>query len=116
MSASSQRAVVLLSGGLDSVVAAALWLDGGGQIARCLTMDYAQRAASREFAAAARFCQRHALSHERLALPWLAALSRQRGTALVNTAQQLPQGTLANPGDERSAKAVWVPEIGRAHV
>lgn len=109
MSALSTTAVVLLSGGLDSVVAAALWLERGGSIALCLTMDYGQRAAAREADAALRFCRARGLSHRVLALPWLSELSRQRGTALVNTAHQLPQGTLADPGDERSAKAVWVP-------
>jgi 7-cyano-7-deazaguanine synthase len=109
VSAQSTTSVVLLSGGLDSVVAAALWLEHGGSIALCLTMDYGQRAADREAEAALRFSRARGLSHRVLALPWLAELSRQKGTALVNTAQSLPQGTLAAPGDERSAKAVWVP-------
>lgn len=109
MSALPTTAVVLLSGGLDSVVAAALWLERGGTIALCLTMDYGQRAAIREREAAERFCRARGLWHQSLALPWLAALSRQKGTALVDTARSLPQGTLAAPGDERSAMAVWVP-------
>lgn len=109
MSERSANAVVLLSGGLDSVVAAALWLDRGGAIALCLTMDYGQRAAEREAEAAANFCRRHRLVHQRLALPWLAALARQRGTALVDAARLLPTGTLSAPGDAQSAKAVWVP-------
>ncbi len=104
-----RAAVALLSGGLDSVVAAGLWMEGGGSIARCLTFDYGQRAFAREFEAAQRFANRHALTSECIALPWLASLSRATGSALVDTGSRLPEGTLHAPGDEASAQAVWVP-------
>ena len=102
-------AVALLSGGLDSVVAAGLWLEGGGAIALCLMFDYGQRAAAREAEASVRFARRHGLRWERVALPWLATVSQQAGSALVDTGSKLPEGTLAAPGDEASAQAVWVP-------
>ena len=107
--AQSGAAVALLSGGLDSVVAAGLWLEGGGSIALCVMFDYGQRAAVREAEASARFAQRHGLRWERVALPWLASVSQQAGSALVDTGARLPEGTLAAPGDESSARAVWVP-------
>lgn len=107
--AANRSAIALLSGGLDSVVAAGLWLDAGGSIPLCLVFDYGQRAAAREAEASARFAKRHGLRWERVALPWLAAVSQQAGSALVDAAATLPQGTTAAPGDESSARAVWVP-------
>jgi 7-cyano-7-deazaguanine synthase len=104
-----RAAIALLSGGLDSVVAAGLWLEGGGSIARCLTFDYGQRAYAREKDAAQRFAARHGLAVECVALPWLASVSRAAGSALVDVGSRLPEGTLAAPGDDASALAVWVP-------
>lgn len=105
----SGAAVALLSGGLDSAVAIAAWLDRGGSIARCLTFDYGQRAAARECLASERFCARRGLRWELVALPWLADVSRQAGSALVGDRREIPSGTLESPGDEASAAAVWVP-------
>ncbi|MCY2955681.1 MAG: 7-cyano-7-deazaguanine synthase QueC [Planctomycetota bacterium] len=108
-SAVSSAAVSLLSGGLDSMVATLLWLSHGKVVSLGLTFDYGQRAAQREAAAAARFCEQHRIEHVVIALPFLAQLSLQRGSLLVATDQPLPSGTLAAPGDERSAALVWVP-------
>jgi len=105
----ARTATALLSGGLDSTVAVALWLEAGGSVALCLTFDYGQRAAAREIGAAAAFCRRRGLPHRALALPWLGELAGQRGSALVGEGSALPTGTLQRPGDERSAQAVWVP-------
>jgi 7-cyano-7-deazaguanine synthase len=102
-------AIALLSGGLDSVVATALWLDQGGRIAACLTFDYGQRSSRQEQRFAARFCSARQLPWQGVALPWLADLSQRAGSALVGSARDLPSGTVAAPGDERSAAAVWVP-------
>jgi 7-cyano-7-deazaguanine synthase len=102
-------AVALLSGGLDSVVATALWLEGGNTVALALTCDYGQRAAAREAETAARFCARRGVPWRALALPWLGELARRTGSALVDPAAALPAGTRARPGDARSAAAVWVP-------
>ena len=102
-------AIALLSGGLDSVVAAAAWMAGGNHLARCLTFDYGQRASAREAEVAQQFCARHSLSWERLALPWLASASHLVGSALVDVGKAMPSGTLADPGDARTAAAVWVP-------
>ncbi len=103
------KAVALLSGGLDSVVAAGLWLESGGTIPLCLMFDYGQRAAAREAEASIRFARRHGLRWERVELPWLASVSQHAGSALVDAASRLPEGTIATPGDESSARAVWVP-------
>ncbi|MGE3171768.1 MAG: 7-cyano-7-deazaguanine synthase QueC [Planctomycetota bacterium] len=102
-------AIALLSGGLDSVVASALWLDRGGRLARCVTIDYGQRAATREAAAAERFCAARGVTWQLVPLPWLGELSWRSGSALVATERELPAGTPAAPGDDASAAAVWVP-------
>ncbi len=102
-------AVALLSGGLDSVVAVASWLASGGEIACCLTFDYGQRARERERAAAERFAAARGIPWRGVALPWLAELARNSGSALVATECALPPGTEQEPGDAVSAAAVWVP-------
>ena len=106
---SRATAVVLLSGGLDSVVAAAMWLDRGEAIGRCLSFDYGQGAREREIACAERFAKARGLPFERVSLPWLRGLAEQAGCGLVGDPAQLPAGTAAAPGDADSAAAVWVP-------
>lgn len=102
-------AVALLSGGLDSGVAVALHRDGGGTIVQCLTCVYGQRAAGREVEAAARLARRFGVPWRRVDLPWLAEIATAAGCALVAPDTELPQGSPAVPGDDRSAAAVWVP-------
>lgn len=104
-----RTAIALLSGGLDSVVATASFLENGGRIARCLTFDYGQRASAREAEVAQRFCAARALPWELVSLPWLMRASQLAGSALVDASRSLPHGTLAVPGDQASASAVWVP-------
>jgi 7-cyano-7-deazaguanine synthase len=101
-------AVALLSGGLDSGVAAALHLAAGNPLVRCVCFDYGQRAAAREVAAARALAARWHVGCDVVALPWLAALAAQSGSLLVASGA-LPAGTAARPGDAHSARAVWVP-------
>lgn len=105
----SKRALLLLSGGLDSVVSAGL-ARRHHEVVLALTFDYGQRARLREIAAARYFCDRWAIRHEVVALPWLATCTT---TALVNPAAPLPQfvsDDLANTERQSaSAAAVWVP-------
>lgn len=104
-----RAAVALLSGGLDSGVATALWLDQGNSVALALCCDYGQRAAAREVEAASRLAQRHGVPFQRLELPWLGAFAARAGSALVARDAALPAASPAHPGDARSAAAVWVP-------
>lgn len=105
----TSAAVALLSGGLDSAVATAEWLSAGHRVALALTFDYGQRAAGREADLAAGFCRRRGLPWQLVPLPWLSALARRAGSALVAGDRPLPAGTATSPGDEQSAAAVWVP-------
>lgn len=109
MSTSRQPAVCLLSGGLDSVVAAALWLEAGHHIALCLTFDYQQRAYARECAAAERFARARGLEWRSIRLDWLGRLATYSGSALTAAGGDLPSATVEAPGDADSAQAVWVP-------
>jgi 7-cyano-7-deazaguanine synthase len=119
-----KRAVVLLSGGLDSLVAAALTREGSltpcplslqergaeAELVLAITCDYGQRAARREVEAAGRQCAWLGCAHEVVALPWLGELG---GNALTDAGRELPE-----PGAEEldtaeittaTARAVWVP-------
>ncbi|MBL8722701.1 MAG: 7-cyano-7-deazaguanine synthase QueC [Planctomycetes bacterium] len=104
------RGVVLLSGGLDSGVAAALFAaHSGQQLVAAVFCDYGQRAAQPEHAAATRLAQRFGVPLTVLALPWLGTLARAAGSALLAGGGELPRGTAARPGDAASAARVWVP-------
>jgi 7-cyano-7-deazaguanine synthase len=104
-----ERAVALLSGGLDSGVAAAVWVAAGGAIAECLTCTYGQQAWAQECVAAERLAARLRAPWRAIDLPWLAEASRLAGSALTAPGADLPRGTLDQPGDAHSAAAVWVP-------
>jgi 7-cyano-7-deazaguanine synthase len=103
-------AVVLLSGGLDSAVAALLFAaQPDRRIAAAVFCDYGQRAAQREQAAAAALAARWRWPLRRMELPWLGELAAAAGSALLPGVAALPTGTPERPGDARSAAAVWVP-------
>ncbi len=101
-------ALVLLSGGLDSTVAATLWAARQGGLKLGLCVDYGQRAAQREAVAAEAvggalgFPVRHAQ------LPLLGEITR---TALVRRDVPLPQPGLDRLDSDApaTADAVWVP-------
>lgn len=102
--------VALLSGGLDSAVAAATFVQQPGHaLAACLFFDYGQRAARPEAAAAGRLAARLGAPLHSIQLPWLGDLARQSGSRLVAGTGALPHGTEQVPGDAASAAAVWVP-------
>lgn len=103
------RAVVLLSGGLDSAVAAAVHRREHGPLLGAVFCDYGQRARLREAAAAGALCRRWDVPLHHVALPWLAALARTSGSRLVSGAGALPCSTPEAPGDAVSASAVWIP-------
>jgi 7-cyano-7-deazaguanine synthase len=92
------RAIILLSGGLDSLVS--LGLSQGVELA--LTFDYGQKAAQAEISASKKICEYYGVAHRVIELNWLKEITH---TALVG-AQELPSG-IDSPVE--SAKAVWVP-------
>lgn len=100
-------AVALVSGGLDSAVALALFIERGGSAELCVTFDYGQRSAAREARAGSAIAERLGVAWRVLELPWLREASA--ASALVDPAAELPEGTPERPGDAASAAAVWVP-------
>jgi len=105
---SGSPALALLSGGLDSTVAAALYRARRGPLPAALFVDYGQRAAAPEARAASAVAAALGATLRVATLPLLGEITR---TALVNRAAELPQPSLerldADAG--RSADAVWVP-------
>ncbi|MHC4845257.1 MAG: 7-cyano-7-deazaguanine synthase [Planctomycetota bacterium] len=103
-------ALALLSGGLDSTVATALYAADGGEVALGLFVDYGQRAADPERMAARAVGQ--ALGFDVLCTdqPLLGEIT---ATALVDRSRDLPEpdpGLLDDSAAAAaSADAVWVP-------
>lgn len=102
--------IALLSGGLDSTVAAAMAAKRGG-LRLAITADYGQRAAPREIRAGERIAEALGCEHRVVELPFLEAVTR---TALVARDRDLPNPTLAELDDaagaaKASMRAVWVP-------
>ena len=103
------RGIALLSGGLDSAVATALFREQGNVLTACVFADYGQRARWREAAMVEKLAVRWQVPLSRIELPWLAALAARTGSKLMQGTGPLPTGTAASPGDAASASAVWVP-------
>jgi len=85
------RAVALLSGGLDSVVAMLLAREQA-QIDLALTIDYGQKACRNEIEASAAFCRIYGLTHKVVQLPFM---------------QDMRSGLIEASGMEDNAP--WVP-------
>lgn len=100
-------AIVILSGGLDSLVS--LYLVRKTQnVALALTFDYGQKAALRERQVAQYHCRRLGIRHEILELPWLKRI----GTSSLQSGD-IPVGDKVDIGNfevsKQTAKSVWVP-------
>ncbi len=101
--------VALLSGGLDSTVAAA-WAVRHGGLDLALTVNYGQHCASREQEAAARIATKLRLEHRTVEIPFVAevspsALTDQSGTIPAPSADDLDDPARADD----AARDVWVP-------
>ncbi len=95
------KAVILLSGGLDSFVSLVYAKNKGYNIKLALTFDYNQRAAEDEIKAAEEICRVYNIEHEIIKLPFLGKISN----SALNNNNNLE---FENLGYE-SMKAVWVP-------
>jgi len=103
------KAVILLSGGLDSVVSLAYAKDEYNT-GLTLTFDYGQRAVKKEIEASKTIAGFFNIDHKVIEVPWLKEITN---TSLVNTSLNLPElnsDELDNPElTNDSAKNVWVP-------
>lgn len=95
------RGIILLSGGLDSLVSLGLGKERYG-IELALTFDYGQKSAKNEIETSLKIADYYKIEHKVIKLDWLKSVTH---TALVSDAE-IPEG-IDNP--EQSAKAVWVP-------
>jgi 7-cyano-7-deazaguanine synthase len=106
MELKKKKAVAVLSGGLDSTVATAVFRDY--QI-HALTFDYGQRGAEMEIKAASKVCLELGAEHTVIKLPWLAELG---GSSLTSEAD-IPEPTEEELDDkdicDETARSVWVP-------
>jgi len=103
------KSVVLLSGGLDSMVAMAAAMQSS-QISLALTFDYGQRAARKEAAAAVAIASHYELKHRIIPVDFLAEITT---TSLINRAESIPELTVEKLDDKKvtreTADKVWVP-------
>ena len=85
------RSIILLSGGLDSVVSLALCKEKYN-VTFALTFDYGQKSAEQEIKACKKICEYYNLQHKVIKLDWLKEITH---TALVDK-KNLPSGIQKN--------------------
>ena len=95
----SEKAIVLLSGGLDSLAAISC---SDYNIELALTFDYGQKAASKEIESSKKICEYYKIEHKIIKLDWLKEITK---TGLVAD-KEIPTLNLNTKG---SAESVWVP-------
>lgn len=103
MRAMMNKSVILLSGGLDSLVALGYSnknTDYNVQLA--LTFDYGQKATSEEIKASAEICKFYNIEHKIIKLDWLKKITKTNLVADVDIPKE-------GFGTNESAAAVWVP-------
>lgn len=102
------KSIVLLSGGLDSLVSLALTKDEYN-IELALTFDYGQKSAKHEIAASEKICNYYEIKHKVIKLDWLKEITQ---TALVSEKEVPFTSEEDLSSDEfinKSAVSVWVP-------
>ena len=92
------KSIILLSGGLDSLVSLGL-SKKMYNITLALTFDYGQKSVLSEVEASRRICDYYKIQHKVIKLDWLRDITN---TALVSD-KELPQGI------QETSKSVWVP-------
>lgn len=97
------KSIILLSGGLDSLVSLGLAKEELN-ITLAITFDYGQKSANDEISASEKICKYYNLKHEIIKLDFLEKITN---TALVSSSQ-IPSGQSLKD-EKQSAKSVWVP-------
>ncbi|MBE7709276.1 MAG: 7-cyano-7-deazaguanine synthase QueC [Cyanobacteria bacterium SIG32] len=92
------KSIILLSGGLDSLVSLGLSKEKYN-VTLALTFDYGQKSVVQEIQASKKICEYYGIEHKVIRLDWLKDITH---TALVSE-KELPQGI------QDTSKSVWVP-------
>jgi 7-cyano-7-deazaguanine synthase len=102
------KSIILLSGGLDSLVSLALAKEEFN-IKLALTFDYGQKSVKQEIFASKNICKHYEIEHKVIELGWLKEITQ---TSLVSE-NDIPAVVLDDLNSlefvEKSAKSVWVP-------
>lgn len=102
------KSVILLSGGLDSLVSLAM-TKKEYNVTLALTFDYGQKSAEYEIEASKEICNFYEIEHKVIKLDWLKEVTQ---TALVGDTE-IPEPSLSDLNSEeftqKSAASVWVP-------
>ena len=103
------KALILLSGGLDSLVSLAFTKEEYN-ISFALTFDYGQKARKQEIASSVEISRYYGIKHKVIAVPWLAEITE---TSLVSETEEIPELKISDLDilelTQESAKKVWVP-------
>ena len=97
------KSIILLSGGLDSLVSLGLKKEELN-VTMALTFDYGQKSAKQEIETSKKICEHYNIEHKVIKLDWLKDITH---TALCSDVA-VPTGE-ALENLENSAKSVWVP-------
>lgn len=97
------KSLILLSGGLDSLVSLGLKKEELN-VELALTFDYGQKSAKQEIETSAKICEYYNIKHKVIKLDWLKEITK---TSLVSD-QDVPVNEELEDS-ENSAKSVWVP-------
>lgn len=102
------KSIILLSGGLDSLVSLGLAKEEYN-IKLALTFDYGQKSVEHEICASKMICQHYGIEHKVIKLDWLKEITQ---TSLVSE-KDIPLTSLSDLSSdeftEKSAASVWVP-------
>lgn len=98
----AKNAIILLSGGLDSLVSLGLVKNDYGSVL-ALTFDYGQRSAGYEIEASEKIAKYYGVYHKVFKLDWLKNITQ---TALVNDNIEVPTKIYDY---KASMESVWVP-------
>lgn len=103
-----KKSIILLSGGLDSLVSLALAREEYN-IELALTFDYGQKSVEQEVLASKKICEHYKIAHRVIKLDWLKEITQ---TSLVGESE-IPKVDVKDLKSsefvEKSAKSVWVP-------
>lgn len=99
------KAIVLLSGGLDSIVNLKRAVDLGA-VVRALTFDYGQAAFENEERAAAAAALRCGVAHSVISLPWYKEIARN---VIMGDGRAAARPTPADADPGELLKEAWIP-------